>query len=242
MLGEDHPGTLASATGLAVDLRALGETQAARELDEDILARYRRVLGEDHPDTLISASNLAIDLRALGETQAARELDEDTLARQPPRARRGPPRHARLRQQPRHRPARAGRAPGGPGTGRGHPGPRTAACSARTTPTRSAPPTTSPVDLRALGDTQAARELDEDTLARSRRVLGEDHPDTLNSANNLAIDLRALGEHQAARELDEDTLARRRRVLGEDHPGTLSSANNLAADLRALGETEDRPG
>jgi hypothetical protein len=47
----------------------LGETQAARELDEDTLARYRRVLGEDHPDTLTSASNLAIDLRALGETE-----------------------------------------------------------------------------------------------------------------------------------------------------------------------------
>jgi len=38
------------------------------------------------------------------------------------------------------------------------------------------------------------RELDEDTLARRRRVLGEDHPDTLLSANNLAADLRALSE------------------------------------------------
>ena len=59
-------------------------------------------------------------------------------------------------------------------------------------------------------------------------MLGEDHPDTLVSASNLAIDLRDLGEHQAARDLDEDTLARRRRVLGEDHPDTLSSASNLA--------------
>ena len=49
-------------------------------------------------------------------------------------------------------------------------------------------------------------------------MLGEDHPDTLTSARNLAADLTNLGEHQAARELDEDTLARRRRVLGED-PG-----------------------
>ena len=72
-------------------------------------------------------------------------------------------------------------------------------------------------------------------------MLGEDHPDTLGSANNLAIDLRNLGEHQAARDLDEDTLARCRRVLGEDHPDTLGSANNLAADLRALGEADDGP-
>ncbi len=66
-------------------------------------------------------------------------------------------------------------------------------------------------------------------------MLGEDHPDTLGSASNLAADLRGLGEYQAARELDEDTLARRRRVLGEDHPDTLTSANNLADDLRGAG-------
>ena len=55
-----------------------------------------------------------------------------------------------------------------------------------------------------------------DTLERRRRVLGEDHPSTLHSANNLAADLR-LGEVEAARDLDQDTLERRRRVLGEDH-------------------------
>ena len=88
---------------------------------------------------------------------------------------------------------------------------------------------------------QAARDLDQDTLDRRRRVLGADHPDTLTSASNLAGDLRALGEYQAARELNEDTLARRRRVLGDDHPSTLNSANNLADDLRALGEARDAP-
>ena len=70
-------------------------------------------------------------------------------------------------------------------------------------------------------------------------MLGEDHPDTLLSARNLAADLRNLGEYQAARELDEDTLARRRRVLGEDHPDTVLSAGNFAADLGALGEAGD---
>ena len=78
-------------------------------------------------------------------------------------------------------------------------------------------------------------QLDEDTLARRRRDLGEDHPDTLAAASNLAVSLRAAGEYQAARELDEDTLARRRRVLGEDHPDTLASAHGLAISLRAVG-------
>ena len=34
-------------------------------------------------------------------------------------------------------------------------------------------------------------QLDEDTLARRRRDLGEDHPDTLTAASNLAVSLRA---------------------------------------------------
>jgi hypothetical protein len=49
-------------------------------------------------------------------------------------------------------------------------------------------------DLRGLGEVQAAYDLDQDTLDRRRRVLGEDHPDTLQSASNLAADLRALEE------------------------------------------------
>jgi hypothetical protein len=76
--------------------------------------------------------------------------------------------------------------------------------------------------------------LDQDTLAR-RRVLGEDHPDTLTSADNLAMLLSRLGESQAARELAEDILARR-RVQGEDHPDILRSAFILAGELTELGE------
>ena len=85
-------------------------------------------------------------------------------------------------------------------------------------------------------DGRAQVQLDEDTLARRRRDLGEDHPGTLASASNLAVSLRAAGEYQAARELAEDTLARRRRVLGEDHPDTLTSAFIPAGALFELGE------
>lgn len=52
------------------------------------------------------------------------------------------------------------------------------------------------IDLTNLGEHQAARDLDQDTLDR-RRVLGEDGPDTLTSAEKLAYDLRALGEAMA---------------------------------------------
>ena len=89
-----------------------------------------------------------------------------------------------------------------------------------------------------MGRYADARDRDQDTLDRRRRVLGADHRQTLISANGLAVDLRALGEVKAARDLDRDTLDRRRRVLGADHPSTLISASNLAIDLRLLGEVK----
>ncbi|MET9891010.1 FxSxx-COOH system tetratricopeptide repeat protein [Streptomyces sp. NPDC006465] len=73
---------------------------------------------------------------------------------------------------------------------------------------------------RAHDDTQdhtRARALDEDTLRRRRLLLGEDHPDTLITAANLA----------EARVLGEDRLVRQRRVLGEDHPSSLRTAGFL---------------
>jgi hypothetical protein len=66
--------------------------------------------------------------------------------------------------------------------------------------------------------------------------LGDDHPDTLISASNLALNLWYLGEFRRARALDEDTLTRRRRVLGEDAPDTLTSASQLANDLLGLAD------
>jgi hypothetical protein len=89
-----------------------------------------------------------------------------------------------------------------------------------------------------LGDYRQARTLAEDTLTRRRRVLGEDHPDTLTSANNLANVLHTLGDYQQARTLHEDTLTRKRRVLGDDHPHTRQSKQNLAEALRKLEEAD----
>ncbi|MFD6259858.1 tetratricopeptide repeat protein, partial [Micromonospora chalcea] len=73
-------------------------------------------------------------------------------------------------------------------------------------------------DLSQLGQYEQARTLNEDTLTRRRRILGNDHPDTLTSATNLATNLHQLGQYEQARTLNEDTLTRRRRILGNDHP------------------------
>ena len=92
------------------------------------------------------------------------------------------------------------------------------------------------VFLSQKGNHKDAHELLERVLEARRRVLGEEHPDTLMSMNNFAATLRAQGDHAGARELLERVLEARRRVLGEEHPDTLMSMNNLAATLRDQGD------
>ena len=235
VLGEDHPDTMAAASSLAVALLELGEVRAARDLQQDTLARRRRVLGEDHPDTLLSASSLAIARRELGDLAAARDLEQDTLARR--RRVLGEDHPDTLLSASNLAIAFSswGRC-GPPATCSRTPWPAAARCWAPTTPTPSSPPITSPSLCANWETSQAARDLDQDTLARRRRVLDPDHPYTLISASSLAADLRELGEVRAARDLDQDTLDRRRRVLGANHLDTRASAKNLADDLRLLGE------
>jgi tetratricopeptide (TPR) repeat protein len=90
----------------------------------------------------------------------------------------------------------------------------------------------------AAGRSGEALALMVEVVEVCRRVLGEEHPETLTSLNNLAETRRALGDAEGARELHEQVVAVRRRVLGEEHPDTLTSLNNLAATLFALGDAE----
>ena len=72
--------------------------------------------------------------------------------------------------------------------------------------------------LRAQGDLAGARQHQEQVLAARRRLLGEEHPDTLTARNNLAATLYAQGDLAGARQQQEQVLAARRRLLGEEHP------------------------
>jgi tetratricopeptide (TPR) repeat protein len=92
--------------------------------------------------------------------------------------------------------------------------------------------------LQSRGDPAPARPLFERAWDLRRSRLGEDHPDTLGSASNLAYDLWVLGHYERARLLAEDILTRRRRVLGANHPDTLESASDLTTTLRELGQYE----
>ena len=66
-----------------------------------------------------------------------------------------------------------------------------------------------------------------DCIAKRRRVLGEDHPDTLGSLNNLAFLYKSQGQYDKAEPLYVDCLAKRQRVLGDRHPHTVMTRSNL---------------
>ncbi|HWR47668.1 MAG TPA: tetratricopeptide repeat protein [Pseudonocardiaceae bacterium] len=76
----------------------------------------------------------------------------------------------------------------------------------------------------------------ERALDLRRSLLGDDHPDTLESAANVVGALWGLGQYERARRLGEDTLTCCRRALSDDHPDTLRSVHRLAVVLASLGE------
>ncbi|HEX2298278.1 MAG TPA: FxSxx-COOH system tetratricopeptide repeat protein [Pseudonocardiaceae bacterium] len=92
--------------------------------------------------------------------------------------------------------------------------------------------------LHTGGELAPARPLRERALTLRRSSLGDDHPDTLESAANLALGLRAMGHYEQALQLGEDTFTRRRRVLGDDNPKTLESAASLVIVLWYLQRRE----
>ena len=64
-------------------------------------------------------------------------------------------------------------------------------------------------------------------VAISERVLGAEHPATLNCRDNLAIALRKQRKDAEAETEYRASLAIRGRALGVEHPDTLKSRNTL---------------
>jgi hypothetical protein len=57
-----------------------------------------------------------------------------------------------------------------------------------------------------------------------RRVLSDEHPDTLTSMGNLAATYFQQGRQNEADELALQVLEKRKKVLGDSHPDTLATA------------------
>ena len=233
--GADDALTMRAADAAAQAYRDLGQAAKACEVDEDTMARRRRVLGDDHADTLAAAHNLAIDHHALGRFASARRLNEETYAA----------RHRILGAEHPDTLASANNlaidlyADGDPN----------AAIELDETTLQLRQRILGPnhlctftsennlaVALRAVGEETRARRLHEDLLERRRAALGNDHPHTLTSVNNVGVSLRASGDAAGARLTHERALEQRRALYGDDHHDTLTSASNLAVALYSLGD------
>jgi tetratricopeptide (TPR) repeat protein len=90
--------------------------------------------------------------------------------------------------------------------------------------------------LIELGDSAPqAVAAGEPLTADLERMLGPDHPDTLNAGNSLAAAYLAAGRAAEAIPLSERTLVGRQRALGPDHLDTLNARNNLAVAYQDAG-------
>ncbi|KAK7419112.1 hypothetical protein QQZ08_010982 [Neonectria magnoliae] len=78
------------------------------------------------------------------------------------------------------------------------------------------------------GRWKEVEELEVRVIEMRKRVLGEEHPDTLTSMANLASTYSNQGRWKEAEALFVRVMETRKRVLGEEHPNTLISMANLA--------------
>ncbi|MFM9810488.1 tetratricopeptide repeat protein, partial [Streptomyces scabiei] len=90
-------------------------------------------------------------------------------------------------------------------------------------------------------DLERAIPLLETTLTQYEQILGDTHPHTLTSRNNLALAYQAAEDLERAIPLLETTLTQREQILGDTHPHTLTSRNNLVA-ARKTASAVQQPG
>ncbi|MDQ1041819.1 tetratricopeptide repeat protein [Streptomyces sp. V4I2] len=84
---------------------------------------------------------------------------------------------------------------------------------------------------------QACQQL-EQVLAVRRRLLGEDHPETLSAGHNLAGALHDLGHLAPARTAYARIWVARQQLQGAEHGDTLTARHELARVLHDQGELE----
>ncbi|MCC6661533.1 MAG: serine/threonine protein kinase [Phycisphaerales bacterium] len=95
---------------------------------------------------------------------------------------------------------------------------------------------------QSLGLYEEAYPLQESALATRRRLLGEEHPDTLASLNFMGLLLQYQGRLDEAEPYQREAMDTARRVLGKDAPFTLTCVNNMGGLLMDEGRlTEAEP-
>jgi len=90
--------------------------------------------------------------------------------------------------------------------------------------------------LHAIGDYPGAYPNFQQAFEIRRKVLGEEHPDTAESLNNLGVLLQAMGDYEGARPYLEKSLEIDLKVFGDQHPNVATRYNNLGSAYSDLGD------
>ena len=84
-----------------------------------------------------------------------------------------------------------------------------------------------------------AEELQVQVMETRKRVLGQEHSDTLLSMGSLAVAYLNQGRWKEAEELEVQVMETRKRVLGQEHPHTLMSMGSLALGYQNQGRWKE---
>ncbi len=93
--------------------------------------------------------------------------------------------------------------------------------------------------LDVLGKYREAEPVHRQTFALKKKVLGNEHPHTLTSMNNLARILNNQGKHKESEQIHRQTHVLMEKVLGNEHHHTLANINDLAAVFHNQGKFEE---
>jgi len=90
-----------------------------------------------------------------------------------------------------------------------------------------------------MGNGLDAENMSFETMKVWKKILGEEHEDSLNSMAMLGLAHNLRGRWDAAEGLFVQVMETRKAKLGADHPDTLTSMANLASTYRNQGRWED---
>jgi hypothetical protein len=239
VLGPQNPLTLHLRNAFGADLRARGDFAAAVVLDEGTRALHDEAFGPTDPQTLRVMNNLALDYGLNSNFRAARDLHKTVYLLQ----REAKPNVSTLEVlNSLTGLARAVRLCGnftqardlgqqaqsfGPEFSLDH-----------STKLRAA--TDLSIAMRRIpSDYDDALELAAETLARWRRIWGDEHPDTLAAAISLSNLQRTTGQTAQALELAVMTAEMYPGAYGAEHPYNYACQGNLALLRRLTGDPEE---
>ncbi|KAJ6481150.1 hypothetical protein C8R45DRAFT_933050 [Mycena sanguinolenta] len=89
---------------------------------------------------------------------------------------------------------------------------------------------------KQLRKIEEAKKLQVAMLEKGRKLLGDDHLDTLTAMNNLGWTYYHQGHFIKTEDLQIVVLGKRRTLLGDGHPHTQHAMQNLASTYHSLGK------